>query len=110
MTVPEPTMPLSLDTEPVTERACSQCGRVYRRIVSTPCDCPPDQPCIERDLFGHHADSDGKDVDEAMSWRCPHGVEYAWSCRGCGHDLGGWGVGAAGFGELCGGENEITAS
>lgn len=73
--------------------------------VESPCDCPaevgPGIRCLDRALLGHHVDSD-LDVDEVVARSCLHGTEYDQLCRGCGHKVGGWGVGSAGFLELCG--------
>jgi hypothetical protein len=43
-----------------------------------------------------------RDVDEVVARSCPHGTEYDELCKGCGHKVGMWGIGAAGFLELCG--------
>ncbi len=90
-------------------RLCKDCGRPWR-IYSEPVPCPRPGDCWECDLFrdilgeefdGTHADQ-VDDVDQAVSYQCPHGPEYSLLCRGCGARVSGWGAGAAGFGELCG--------
>lgn len=79
--------------------------------MTRPCDKGAD--CWECNLVPGGApehidgiDTDFEDYGEVESYRCPHGVEWEWRCRGCGHVVGGWGVGSAGFGELCGCANE----
>lgn len=89
----------------VTERRCENCDRVWRTTSESPCDCPPEEGpgirCIERALGMDHHNSE-TDVDEVVARSCDHGVEYDLLCKGCGHKVSGWGVGAAGFLELCG--------
>lgn len=83
------------------ERRCKKCDRVWMTTAESPCDCPPEKSCLSRDLFEHHTDYD-VDVDEVVARSCPHGTEYDQLCKGCGEKVSGWGVGAAGFLELCG--------
>lgn len=91
-----------------SERRCAECGRPWRTYTYVPCDKPDD--CWECDLLsvanpeydGKHPDDIHDDVDEVVAWRCPHGTMFDLNCRGCGSKVSGWGMGAAGFGELCG--------
>lgn len=87
------------------EGRCENCDRVWMTTAESPCDCPPEEGaaairCLDRALLGHHTDSD-VNVDEVAARSCPHGTEYDQLCKGCGHKVGSWGVGAAGFLELC---------
>ncbi len=92
-------------------KTCRSCGRPWRKYVTRPCDKGAD--CWECNLVPGGApehidgvDTDFEDYDEVETYRCPHGAEWEWRCRGCGHVVGGWGAGSAGFGELCGCANE----
>lgn len=92
----------------MSDRACKQCGRVWRTYVDVACGNPGD--CSECnfafEILGEpqttHREIVSEDFDEVVSYSCPHGTGYDWLCRGCGSKVGGWGIGAAGFGELCG--------
>lgn len=93
------------------DRNCRECGRVWRTYTYTPCD--KDGDCWECDMFAliDHPREHGEahdDADEVASYQCAHGVEYDVLCRGCGAKVSGWGMGAAGFGELCGCDNEVA--
>ena len=99
---------MSSDGEP-TPRACRNCGRLWGTYTSSPCTKPGD--CWECDMFaivdrppGTHWELE-VDVDEMVSYQCPHGTTWDQLCKGCGSKVGAWGVGAAGFGELCGCED-----
>lgn len=94
-------------------KVCRDCDRPWGTYTPTPCPKPGD--CWECDMFamiesedvppGTHWDLE-LDVDEVVSYQCPHGTEWDQLCKGCGHKVGGWGMGAAGFGELCGCEED----
>lgn len=85
----------------MADRKCPNCGRIWMTTFESPCDCPPERSCIDRDIFGHHNNAE-QDVDEVVARSCPHGQEYDQLCKGCGQRVSGWGIGAAGFLELCG--------
>ena len=90
--------------------AC-ECGRVWRTYTYAPCH---KDECWECDLFdavldyGRVHGEAHDDVDEVVSWKCAHGTGYDLLCRACGAWVSGWGIGAAGFGELCECVNEVA--
>ncbi|GGF39309.1 hypothetical protein GCM10007298_38750 [Williamsia phyllosphaerae] len=84
---------------------CQKCGRPWRTWFYERCDQGPD--CWECGMEfrsvtkGWHADY-ALDCVEVVAWSCPHGTMFEQRCHGCGVKVSAWGVGAAGFGELCG--------
>lgn len=82
-------------------RLCKGCSRPYATYVLRPCQGDFCIDCAIFDPAESHWEME-RDVDLVASYKCPHGVEYVELCRGCGAKVGAWGVGAAGFGELCG--------
>lgn len=88
-------------------KSCENCGKVWRSYTYTPCDKGPD--CWEcnmmsvglREPVTEHGEAHD-DVREVETYRCPHGVAFSLFCTGCNHRVSGWGIGSAGFGELCG--------
>ena len=60
-------------------------------------------------IQAHYDPGPSDDVDEVVSWKCPHGTEWTLHCKGCGAEVDNWGMGAAGFRDLCGCENQVSA-
>lgn len=107
------TMPQSTSHSAMSEiDSCPQCGTAWRTTIYVPCATPD---CWECDLSAslgaqrRHVDAMNEDAVAVAVWKCPHGTEWSLRCRGCGHEVSNWGVGAAGFGELCGCENGVTS-
>lgn len=88
------------------ELSCKGCGRVWRTYVETPCpkggvDCWECDIQVVLDIpVGVHRDAQD-DAHEDISYRCLHGTEYVLRCKGCCAKVSGWGVGAAGFRDMC---------
>ena len=95
--------------------SCTKCGRTHTTYETVPCpssgvDCFECDISVQLELgeAGTHTEVH-RDVDEVPGYRCPHGSETDFLCKGCGHHVGGYGMGSAGFGDLCGCVEDGTA-
>lgn len=92
--------------------SCPGCGRVWRTTTYVPCDSSACWGCDISASLGaerRHIDAMNEDADAVAVWKCAHGTEWSLRCRGCGHEVSNWGLGAAGFRELCGCENRVPS-
>lgn len=92
--------------------SCPNCGRPWRTTTYILCDSADCCACDISASLGagrRHIDALNEDADAVAVWKCAHGTEWSLRCRDCRHEVSNWGMGTAGFRDLCGCENSIAS-